>query len=67
MPWEGVTVSEQKQRFIEDYLLNYYSVTNLAKRFNGQLLRFDDKEMKIIDNQDANNYFRKTYREGWSL
>jgi putative transposase len=34
MPWEGVTVSEQKQRFIEDYLLNYYSVTELAERFN---------------------------------
>jgi putative transposase len=26
-------VSEQRQRFIEDYLLNYYTVTELAKRF----------------------------------
>jgi predicted DNA-binding protein YlxM (UPF0122 family) len=34
MPWEGVTVSEQKQRFIEDYLLNYYTITDLAQRFN---------------------------------
>jgi putative transposase len=34
MPWEGVTVSEQKQRFIEDYLLNYYSITELARRFS---------------------------------
>jgi putative transposase len=34
MPWKGVTVSEQKQRFIEDFLLNYYSVTELAKRFS---------------------------------
>jgi putative transposase len=34
MPWEGVTVSEQRQRFIEDYLLNYYSVTELAERFS---------------------------------
>ena len=34
MPWEGVTVSEQKQRFIEDHLLNYYSVTELAERFS---------------------------------
>jgi hypothetical protein len=25
MPWEGVTVREQKVRFIEDYLLNYFS------------------------------------------
>jgi putative transposase len=34
MPWEGVTVSEQKQRFIEDFLLNCYSKAELAKRFN---------------------------------
>ena len=34
MPWRGVTVSEQRQRFIEDYLLNYYSVTELAERFS---------------------------------
>ena len=33
MPWRGVTVSEQRQRFIEDYQLNYYSVTDLAERF----------------------------------
>jgi putative transposase len=33
MPWKGVTVSEQRQRFLEDYLLNYYTVTELAERF----------------------------------
>jgi putative transposase len=33
MPWKGVTVSEQRQRFIEDYLLNYYTITELAERF----------------------------------
>jgi len=33
MPWTGVTVSEQRQRFLEDYLLNYCSVTDLAERF----------------------------------
>jgi len=33
MPWKGVTVSEQRERFIEDYQLNYYSVTDLAERF----------------------------------
>jgi putative transposase len=33
MPWKGVTVSEQRQRFIEDYLPSYYSVTELAERF----------------------------------
>lgn len=34
MPWEGVTVSEQKQRFIEDFQLNCYTKTELAERFN---------------------------------
>jgi transposase-like protein len=34
MPWEGVTVSEQRQRFLEDYRLNYYSITDLAERFS---------------------------------
>jgi transposase len=33
MPWKGVTVSEQWQRFVEDYKLNYYSITELAERF----------------------------------
>ena len=34
MPWKGVTVSEQKQRFIEDHVLNYYSISELAERFS---------------------------------
>ena len=33
MPWRGVTVSEQRQRFLDDYELNYYSVTDLAECF----------------------------------
>ncbi len=33
MPWKGVTVSEQRERFIEDYLLNFYSKSELAERF----------------------------------
>jgi transposase len=33
MPWKGVTVSEQRRRFLEDYHLNYYSITELAERF----------------------------------
>ena len=33
MPWKGVTVSEQRQRFLEDYQLNYYSITEIAERF----------------------------------
>ena len=34
MPWRGVTVSEQRQRFLEDYQLNYYPVIELAERFS---------------------------------
>ena len=34
MPWRGVTVSEQRQRFLKDYRLSYYSVTELAERFS---------------------------------
>jgi len=34
MPWKGVTVSEQRQRFLEDYQLNYYSITELSERFS---------------------------------
>lgn len=34
MPWRGVTVREQRERFIEDYQLNYYSLSDLAERFN---------------------------------
>jgi transposase InsO family protein len=33
MPWKGVTVSEQRDRFLEDYLLNCYTITDLADRF----------------------------------
>ena len=34
MPWRGVTVREQRQRFLEDRKLNYCSVTELAERFS---------------------------------
>lgn len=34
MVWKGVTVSEQRQNFIEDYSLNYYSVRDLADRYS---------------------------------
>ncbi len=34
MPWEGVTVSEQREQFLEDHKLNYYSVTDLAERYS---------------------------------
>ena len=31
MPWEGVTVSEQRGDFIRDYVDGYYSKTELAE------------------------------------
>jgi predicted DNA-binding protein YlxM (UPF0122 family) len=34
MPWKGVTVSEARQRFLEDYKLSYFSVSDLAERFS---------------------------------
>jgi putative transposase len=33
MPWKGVTVSEERRRFLEDYRLRYYTVSELAERF----------------------------------
>jgi len=32
MPWKGVTVSGERQRFLEDYKLKYCSVSELAER-----------------------------------
>ena len=34
MPWKGVTVSEERQRFLDDYCLKYYTVSELAERFS---------------------------------
>jgi transposase InsO family protein len=34
MAWEGVTVGEQRQRFLEDYQLGYYTIVELAERFS---------------------------------
>jgi predicted DNA-binding protein YlxM (UPF0122 family) len=33
-PWKGVTVSEQRVRFLEDYRLNSYPVSELVERFS---------------------------------
>jgi predicted DNA-binding protein YlxM (UPF0122 family) len=34
MPWRGVTVSEQRERFLDDYQLDYYRLNELAERYN---------------------------------
>ena len=33
MPWKGVTVCEQRQRFLHEYRLNHYPGSELAERF----------------------------------
>jgi hypothetical protein len=33
MPWQGVTVSEQRLRFLEDCRLKCCSISELAERF----------------------------------
>ena len=33
MPWKGVAVSEQRDRFLEDFQLSCYTLTDLADRF----------------------------------
>ncbi len=57
MPWRGVTVSEQRERFLEDYRLNYYSLSELAQRFN--ISR--KTAYKWIDR--FNTYGKQGYRE----
>ena len=34
MPWEGVTVSEQRRNFIRDYVAGVYSRVELAEAFS---------------------------------
>jgi len=33
MPWNVVTVKEQRQNFIRDYRLGYYTISDLAESF----------------------------------
>ena len=33
MPWNEVTVKEQRQNFIRDYRLGYYTISDLAESF----------------------------------
>ncbi len=34
MPWKGVTVVEQREKFLRDYNSRYYTVSGLAERFS---------------------------------
>jgi transposase len=34
MPWEGVTIMDQRVRFISEYLDGYFSVAEICRQFN---------------------------------
>ncbi|HPK70964.1 MAG TPA: Gfo/Idh/MocA family oxidoreductase [Vicinamibacterales bacterium] len=40
---------------------------NLAVRFPGRLLLWDGEAMKVTNDEEANAYVRRQYREGWKL
>lgn len=40
---------------------------NLAKRFPGRELRWDDKNMRVTNLDDANEWVKRPYRKEWSL
>jgi hypothetical protein len=40
---------------------------NLAVRFPNRLLLWDGQAMKVTNDDEANGYVRRQYREGWAL
>ena len=40
---------------------------NLAVRFPGKRLLWDGEAMEVTNDEDANAYVRREYREGWRL
>ena len=40
---------------------------NLAVRFPGKHLLWDGEAMAVTNNEHANAYVHREYREGWSL
>ena len=34
MPWKGVSVNEERQRFLQEFRLGYYTISELADRFS---------------------------------
>jgi transposase len=57
-------VSEQRQRFLEDYQLNYYSVTELAERFGISRTTADKwiNRSKEHGQSGFHEYSRRPYR-----
>ena len=40
---------------------------NLAVRFPGKRLLWDGAAMEVTNDEDANAYVRREYRDGWRL
>jgi predicted dehydrogenase len=40
---------------------------NLAKRFPGKELKWDSKNLKVTNHDEANEWVKRPYRKGWSL
>ncbi|MHC4502868.1 MAG: gfo/Idh/MocA family oxidoreductase, partial [Planctomycetota bacterium] len=40
---------------------------NVAKRFQGNLLKWDGPNMKVTNLAAANEWIRRPYRKGWTL
>ena len=65
MPWKGVTVSEQRPRFIEDYIQNYYSISDLADlsaKFEETRLTGAVWDCKPASGQEDHHPWRASFR-----
>ena len=40
---------------------------NIAQRNKGKILRFNAKDEKFTNDDEANKLFQRAYREGWPL
>lgn len=40
---------------------------NIAVRYRGETLKWDSETMKIANNEDANQWLRREYRDGWDI
>src|SRR4030067_446840 len=61
MPWKGVTMNEQRQRFLEDYKLNVYTTTDLADRF-GISRRTPHKWVALFEQSGLSGYHELSRR-----
>jgi predicted dehydrogenase len=48
-------------------LTEFTLMGNLAMKFPGEILRWDAKNLKVTNLEEANQYVKRDYREGWAL